>query len=319
MKSKKIIASMALIPLLIFFLGFIPAESGAAAKERYEEKFEKTVAIAKDGKVDIRNVSGSIEVRTWDRGEVKIEALKVSRSSSLSKAEENAQEVTIEVDKENSTLWIETRYPRTRGRNLNVSVNYTLMIPAQAAIKAKNVSGDIRLENIGGTAEAHNTSGDVKLMNGGNGADLSTTSGDIEVENVMGNVDLHVTSGTITAIQIKGSVDAETTSGGIRLMDVSEARVVKAKVLSGSVVYEGEIKSDGRYSLQTHSGRVEMRIPSDSAFDLEAKTFSGSIDSDFDITVSGKISRKEIRGSVNGGGAIVDLSAFSGTIRIKKR
>ena len=120
-------------------------------------------------------------------------------------------------------------------------------------------------------------------------------------------------------MQIKGSVDAETTSGGIKLLDISEASVVKAKALSGSVIYEGKIKPDGRYSLKTHSGRVEMRIPSDSAFDLEAKVFSGSIHSDFDITISGKISKREIRGSVNGGGAAVELSAFSGGVHIKKR
>jgi len=318
MKSKKIIASMAFITLLIFFLGFIPVESGIAPREKYEEKFEKTVAIAKDGKVDVRNISGSIEVRTWDRAEVKIEALKVSKASSLSRAEENAQKVTIEVNKEDSTLWIETKYPETRIRSLSVSVSYNLTIPSKAAIEASSVSGGIRLENIGGTVDASTTSGSVKLMNAEKGADLHTTSGGIEVKNVTGDVDINVTSGSITATQIKGSVSAETVSGGIKLLDISEASVVKAKALSGSVTYEGEIKSDGRYSLQTHSGRIEIRIPSGSAFDLEAKTFSGSINSDFDITISGKISKREVRGSVNGGGANVKLTAFSGGIYIKK-
>lgn len=309
---------MAFITLLIFFLGFIPAEPGIEAKEKYEEKFEKTVAIAKDGKVDIRNVSGSIEVKTWDRAEVKIDALKVCRASSRSEAEENIQKVTIEVNKEDSTLWIETKYPKTRIRSLNVSVSYSLTIPSEAAIKAITVSGGIRIENIGGMVEADTTSGSVELMNAKKGAALHTTSGRIEVTNVTGDVDINVTSGGITATQIKGSVSAETVSGGIKLLDISEASVVKAKALSGSVVYEGKIKPDGRYSLQTHSGRVEIRIPSGSAFDLEAKTFSGSINSDFDITISGKISKREIRGSVNGGGANVKLSAFSGSIHIKK-
>ncbi len=318
MKTKKIIASMALITLLIFFSGFIPAESGIAAKEKYEEKFEKTVALAKDGKVDIRNISGSIEVKTWDRAEVKIEALKVSKASSLSRAEENAKKVKIEVNKEGSTLRIETKYPHTRIRSLSVSISYSLTIPAKAAIKAKSISGGVRLENIGGMVEAGTVSGSVKLMNAEKGADLHTTSGGIEVKNVTGDVDINVTSGSITATQIKGSVSAETVSGSIKLLDISEARVVKAKALSGSVIYEGKIRSDGRYSLQTHSGRIEIRIPSGSAFDLEAKTFSGSIKNDFDITISGKISKREVRGSVNGGGANVKLTAFSGGIYIKK-
>ncbi|UCC38834.1 MAG: DUF4097 family beta strand repeat protein [Candidatus Aminicenantes bacterium] len=319
MKLRKTITSMAFITLLIFFMGFIPAESGIGAKEKYEEKFEKTVPVAKDGKVDVRNISGSIEVTTWDRAEVKIEALKISKASSLSKAEENAGKVTIDVYKEDSIVRIETKYPERRIRSLSVSVNYSLTIPSKAAIEAKSVSGGVRLENIGGMVEAGTVSGSVRLMTAEKGADLHTTSGGIEAEDITGDVDLHVTSGSITARRIKGSVTAETVSGSVKLLDVSEARVVKGKALSGSVIYEGNLRADGRYSLKTHSGRIEIRIPSNSAFDLEAKTFSGSINSDFDITISGKISKRKIRGSVNGGGANVELSAFSGGIYIKKR
>jgi hypothetical protein len=61
-----------------------------------------------------------------------------------------------------------------------------------------------------------------------------------------------------------------------------------------------------------------MFLPADSAFDFEAGTFSGSIESDFEIKMSGKISEKEMRGVVNGGGASVKLSSFSGDIKLKK-
>jgi len=61
-----------------------------------------------------------------------------------------------------------------------------------------------------------------------------------------------------------------------------------------------------------------MILPSDSSFEFEAKTFSGKIESDFDITVSGKINKREIQGKVGGGGAEVKLSTFSGSIYLKK-
>src|SRR4030042_3860024 len=96
---------LVVILLLVFSL--------AAAKEKYEEKFDKTVALAKDGKVDIGNISGDIAVVSWNQDQVKIEALKISQASSLEQAKENAAKVTIEVIPEGSLLRIETKYPKS--------------------------------------------------------------------------------------------------------------------------------------------------------------------------------------------------------------
>ncbi len=108
-------------------------------------------------------------------------------------------------------------------------------------------------------------------------------------------------------------------SGDIELLDVSEALSVDVKTVSGNVIYIGSIKAGGRYELKTHSGDVRMTIPAGSAFDFEANTFSGDIDSDFEITVVGKISPKEIRGTVGKGGATVALKTFSGNVDLKKK
>ena len=147
--TKRIVALIAVLAVLFFFLGLNPL--GAADKQKYEEKFEKTESIARDGKVEVRNVSGDVEVKTWDRNEVKIDALKISKASTMEKAKEYAQKVKIEVFKENGILKIETKYPKPSIKGLSVSIHYTLMIPSQAAIKGKSVSGDVTLENIGGS------------------------------------------------------------------------------------------------------------------------------------------------------------------------
>jgi len=108
-------------------------------------------------------------------------------------------------------------------------------------------------------------------------------------------------------------------SGDIELRDVSEAQTVSAKSVSGGITYSGKIKAGGRYELKAHSGDVRMTIPADSTFDFEANTFSGSIDSDFEIQVVGKISPREIHGTVGKGGATIKLKSFSGSIDLKKR
>ena len=299
---------------------FVFSVSAAAAKEKYEEKFEKTAALAKEGKVDINNISGNIEVKIWGESQVKIQALKVSQASSLSKAKENADKVKIEITEEGNVLRIETKYPKTfwGGGSVNVSVDYRLWIPENASLEANNISGNVDVEGPGGPVDLSAISGDVRLKKASKGAGCSTISGDLEVTGVTGDVFLKSVSGDITATQIKGSIQAETVSGGIELMEVSEANTVRIKALSGDVVYRGRINREGSYSLKSHSGGVAMFLPADSAFDFEAETFSGGIESDFEIKVTGKISPKEMRGVVNGGGASVKLSSFSGDIKLKK-
>jgi DUF4097 and DUF4098 domain-containing protein YvlB len=105
----------------------------------------------------------------------------------------------------------------------------------------------------------------------------------------------------------------------VKLIGVTDAKVIKAKTLSGDVDYVGVIYSDGSYNFKSHSGDVTLTVPSDAAFDLEAKTFSGSIESDFEITLVGKISKKELKGSVNGGGATLEVKTFSGDVHLKKK
>jgi len=322
MRMTKTAKWMAMLACLLFLVGVAPILG--SIKEQYEEEFAKTVSLAKDGEVILYNVSGNVEVKTWDKGEVKIDATKISRASTLSKAKENAAKVEIIVEKEGNTLRIETEYPDKKGRrwgedSLNVSVRYTLMIPAKAAVKISVTSGNVDLEGIGGMAKVTTTSGRVELRKAYQDVDLDVVSGGIDVQDVTGDAYLHTISGSITAERIKGSIKATVVSGDIDLRDVSEADTVEAKMTSGSISYEGKIRSGGRYTLTNHSGNVEMIVPGSSGFEFEAKVFSGRIYTDFEVRVSGEISKRKLSGVVNDGGAVVELTTFSGNIHLKKK
>ena len=294
---------------------------GLSAKEKFEQKFDKIEDLARDGKIMISNISGSIEVRTWAEAKVKIEANKVSEAKTLEKAKENADKVQIVVEKTGGILRIETKYPEHKdgGESLSVSVYYKIWVPEKASLKAKSVSGGLTVEGLGGALESNVVSGNVTLSKIMGDVDSTVTSGTVNVSDVTGTVNLRTISGGVTAERIKGSVEAETTSGAIRMRDIVGAKSIRAKVLSGNITYEGELAKDGKYTLEALSGRLEMIIPANSGFELEAETFSGGIQSDFDIIVSGRVSGKELHGVVNNGGASIRLKSFSGSISLKKK
>ena len=292
--------------------------AGIWAAEKYEEKFAKTEALARDGRVTLINVSGSVEVKVGAVAEVKIEADKIASASSMEKAKANAALVTIEVTRDGNGLKIETKYP-SNTRNVNVGVNYRVWVPDKAAVKVRNTSGSVNLEGLGAALEVDVTSGNLTIAKAAGPVDARTVSGRIQVEDVGNDADLKTISGNITASRIKGSVDAETTSGRIELRDISGAKTVRAKVLSGNITYDGDLAPGARITLEALSGSLNLTLPASAAFELNAETFSGSVNSEFAITMSGKISPKELRGTVGAGGASLRLKSFSGGIRIRKK
>lgn len=304
-----------------FVVAFVAAP--ALAEEKFQEKFEKTVPVSKTGKFTLSNISGDIEILTSKEAQVKIEALKVSKAGSLDKAKENAAQVTIEVTGGADLVAVETKYPKRSGGfwggdSINVSVDYKVWVPEQAAVELSSVSGDVTVAPVGGVAKVKSVSGDVKLE-GAAGADIDLVSGDLEMANIAGDAFIKAVSGDIQVKGIKGSVEVEAVSGVIKLLDVAGAQKVNAKSVSGDIAYTGTIVSGSRFEIKTHSGDVTLTIPADASFDLEASTFSGDIDSAFQITTSGKISPREVSGTVGKGGATLILKTFSGNIDLKKK
>jgi DUF4097 and DUF4098 domain-containing protein YvlB len=295
----------------------------ALAEQKFEEKFEKTVPLSKTGLFSLGNISGKIEVMTWKEAQVKIEALKVSKADTQDKAKENAAKVTIEVAAEADTVRVETKYPKHNGGfwggdSIKVSVDYKVWIPEQAAVDLNSVSGDVEVAPVGGKAKITCVSGDVGLR-GAAGAEIKLTSGNLEMENISGDAYVKGVSGDIDITKVKGSIRAEAVSGDIKLLEASDASTIDVKTVSGDVTYQGDLKPGAHDEFKTMSGDVRVTIPAGSSFDLEASTFNGDINSEFPITTSGKISPREIRGTVGKGGATLIVKTFSGNVDIKKK
>ncbi|MDW3229762.1 MAG: DUF4097 family beta strand repeat-containing protein, partial [Acidobacteriota bacterium] len=230
-KGLKLTVLMILSLLLV-----LPAMAGV----KYEEKFEKTEKLTSTGLVTISNVSGDIKVLAWKEDKVKIEALKKSEADTQEKAKENAQKVEIQVDSEPGLVRIETRYPESskffgRGNSINVSVYYTLWIPAGASIEAKSISGDLEIDRTEGSVKAETVSGDVEVAGTKKFLAAKSVSGDLKINEVEGDCNLSSVSGDIYARKIRGSVEAEVVSGSVKLLEVSEALRVAAKSVSGSL------------------------------------------------------------------------------------
>jgi len=291
--NQKTMAYLMAVMLTVFVIAPVVASND---QQQYVERFERTVPLAANGSVSLRNVAGDIEINTWGRGEVRIEALKVSRAATQEQARANADEVTIDVTAEGKQVEIETNYPEGRHRNLNVSVEFKLTVPEAASLETGSVSGSIRLAGLRGDAE------------------LNSVSGEVQADQIGGTLRAKSVSGNVRVTEVSQQATGESVSGGVEIRGVGGE--TRAKSVSGHVTVE---QSDGAVTAESLSGDVAVIEAGNAGLDVDASTFSGQIKTDFNLAGNGSGPDKHVRGAVNGGGKSVRLRSFSGTVSVTKK
>ena len=104
------------------------AYQGRNAGAEQTERFSRKVRIGRDGRVSISNISGDIVVTAGSGDEVAIEAVKRTRGD-----RSQLGAVQIIVDDRPGRVEVRTEYQSDRSyrnRNIDVSVDYTVLVPA---------------------------------------------------------------------------------------------------------------------------------------------------------------------------------------------
>jgi DUF4097 and DUF4098 domain-containing protein YvlB len=307
-------------------------------RERYQEsrqgpeqteRFNETYKVPGDGALDLTHIAGDVRVTPGRNGEIRVEAIKRVRHRDADEARRLLGMLRIEVTPIGNRIEVRTVYPRTQSRNLSAEVDYTITVPAAAAVAVKTVSGDISVNAIRGEVRAEAVSGDVEVVATPNLELAKTVSGDVRARDIGADMlTLSTVSGTVIATALKvRSLDAGSVSGDVHLSNLQVERLV-AKTVSGGIDYDGNIARGGRYEFNAHSGGVRLVLAGVSGFELDASTFNGTIRSDFPVTLhttprDGSARRamtsRAIRGTFGDASALLSIRSFSGSVVITKK
>jgi DUF4097 and DUF4098 domain-containing protein YvlB len=269
-----------------------------------QSRIDTTFAFSKTGIVDLRQVSGDVVVNGWDRGEARVRAY---AERGRVRASLSASRLSLEVES-------------VRGR-IGDS-RFEVSVPVGVRVIARSTSGDVTVKATKGAVDARSTSGDVVVSDATDRIVLESVSGDVRASQLNGDVRSESVSGTIEVRDATGDLRAETTSGDISLAGVT-SRNVLATTVSGEVEYDGAIDGNGRYEFHSHSGDITLGIPESTGASFSIATFSGSLDSEFPITLqpgqraTGRPRRFEF--TLGNGGARITAESFSGDIVLARR
>ncbi len=250
------------------------------------EEFHQTYPITSDGRIELDNINGSVHISSWDRNEVKVDAVKYADTK------ERLEEAKIEIESGQEYVSIRTRYPdhdhnwNWGSHNNPASVEYTLTVPRRArldeiklingALDVSGISGEVRAACINGRLEAHDLGGRAKLstVNGRMDAQFAQLSGqDIELNSVNGSLELTIPSDS------NAELEASTVSGGISNdfgLHVNHHQFVGHDL-------RGDIGKGGtRIHLSDVNGRIEIRHAQDghAVSPVKDRNHSGKDDDD---------------------------------------
>lgn len=295
------------------------------------ERFAETYKVGADGALDLTHIAGDVHVTTGRGNEIRVEAIKRVRHRDVEEGKRLLALLRIEVTQVGSRLEVRTVYPRVNNRSLSANIDYTITVPPAAAVAVRTVSGDVSVNGVGGEVRAETISGNVDVVATPNLAVAKTVSGDVRARNIGAETSLMLStvSGTVTATTLKvRTLEAGSVSGGIELSNLDVDRL-QAKTVSGDISFEGVLARAGRYEFNAHSGNVRLVLSNPTGFELDASTFSGSIRSDFPITLHTEAGRnrrgtrgtsnRAVRGTFGDAGPILSVRSFSGTVVIMKK
>jgi hypothetical protein len=293
--------------------------SAEASAQSATGMFERTIDVAVGVTLDVVAGSGSIDIRRGPPGEVSVTGrISVGRQALRSAAE--AEEIVRRLESEPpiSVSGSQIIIGRIDDPDLqrSVSISYEIVAPEDTSVSARSGSGRQSLAGLAGRIESAAGSGSIRADDLAGDIDLRTGSGSIEAAAIGGTFSARTGSGSVRLDGGgSGNVDVTTGSGSITLRGLDGALAARA----GSGNIEADGVQTGAWELNTGSGSIRVRLPADAAFEVDARTGSGSIRIDHEVAVTGRSTRNHLSGRVADGSTPLRLRTGSGSIRIERR
>ncbi|MDL5501781.1 MAG: DUF4097 family beta strand repeat-containing protein [Candidatus Methanoperedens sp.] len=259
---------------------------------------DTTVTVRPGARLEMHNMAGDIEVKTWDRNAVRVQAEHSSRDH-------------VEISYGGVVL----RVGASGRRGPAHAVDYIITVPAAMDLNLSGNYGDISVEGSTGRIVVETVQGGVTVKGGRSLVTLHSVEGDVAASGVVGRLEINSTNGEATVDDVEGEVYVEGVNGDVTLSGIRSDNV-NATTVNGDVIYRGTVRDDGQYRLSTHNGDISVSVPGTTNATVTVSTFSGDFESDFPVTLTGARQGKRFTFTLGSGRATMELESFQGSIRL---
>jgi DUF4097 and DUF4098 domain-containing protein YvlB len=164
---------------------------------------------------------------------------------------------------------------------------------------AVSLNGDFfgitHFERVGGGVRFHTSRTDFQLARLDGSVDIKR--GELSADQIVGPVSLTARSYNVNLDRVAGDVSVTTSDGTV---DVTSAPPL------------------GNVTIQNRNGSVNLTVPEQAGFEVEAETRDGDVDSDLPLTRHEDHHSKGLTGTVGGGGPLIRINTTQNDISLKK-
>lgn len=270
--------------------GFILAASPAKA-ERYERHFP----VQSKPRVTLRNSNGRIQVKAWNKNEVQVAWTNASGKT------------TVETEEAGNRVEVETQASEEGISADDSKTDFEITVPVETELNVRTDSGNVTVDSVHGDMT------------------FDTVGANLQLSDVDGYVVVKTIDGSLVCNRCSGKLEANSISGNVQMISPT-LDSVRVQTSSGSILFDGSFLSRGIYIMKNFSGTIEVHFTSSDSFDLNASSLKGDVinQATFKPDTHGSPHPASkwghsLFGTMNEGHAKVELSSFSGTIKILKR
>jgi DUF4097 and DUF4098 domain-containing protein YvlB len=262
------------------------------------QRVEKHFTVKGRPVVVIRNIgNGRIEVKSWKNSEIVVTGTKAS------------DKIAVETEQAGDRIDVSSSVVDFSANAKEMEANFQLTVPEETELQLRTQTGLIYVEQV---------TGDMTL---------DSVAGDVHLKEVSGYIIVTTTGGSLVCTQCAGKLEFSSISGSAQVLQPS-LNNVKLRTMTGNILFDGDFVHTGLYSMRSGKGLVEVRFSGNDSFDLRAQTATGTVDNQaaeylkpdsHGVKHMASKFSKGLFGTVGMGFAKVELSSYSGTIRILKR
>jgi hypothetical protein len=291
------------------------------------EKIDRSLKTTSNGKVSIDVQSGQVNIKVWDKKEVKV----------VGELDDDAEGYQFETN-DNGRVVFKVHMPKQKwGSWKDDGSKLTFWIPVKNNLKFEGVNVDVKAKGLRGDARINTVNGDIDASDINGRIGLGTVNGKIKSSGLKGDINLSTVNGEILDTDSEGELEIETVNGDIETdskvneltinnvngdidLNLKAIKEIEISTVNGDIDLRADLTDMKKLQITTVGGDTDVKFVGEVSAEFNIEAHSGG-DIDNDLT-SDKVRKdkygpgESLKFTVGGGKAEVEISTVNGDIRI---